>query len=85
MDARNGWESFLTTDKRGPKLDMLNYSPTYTPRVSFVEENPFASDKSPLKLVATGGVANGMPVTGTRARNMLQKQRLRPIRATYAT
>ena len=37
---------------RGPKLDMLNYSSTYTPRVSFVEENPFASDKSPLKLVA---------------------------------
>ncbi len=28
----------LTTDKRGPKLDMLNYTSTYIPRVSFVEE-----------------------------------------------
>ena len=45
----------LTIDKRGPKLDMLNYSSTYTPRVSFVEENPFASDKSPLKRVAMTG------------------------------
>ena len=41
----------LTTDKRGPKLDMLNYSSTYIPWVSFVAETPFASDKSPLKLV----------------------------------
>ena len=30
MDAQNGWESFLTTDKRGSKLDMLNYSSTNT-------------------------------------------------------
>ena len=42
----------LTTDKCGPKLDMLNYSSTYIPRVSFVEKTPFASDKSSLKLVA---------------------------------
>ena len=61
MDARNGWESFLTTDKRGSKLDMLNYSTTYTPRVSFVEETPFASDKSPLKLVATTGQREALP------------------------
>ena len=45
----------LAIDKRGPKLDMLNYSSTYTPRVSFVEENPFASDKSTLKRVAMTG------------------------------
>ena len=36
-----------------PKLDWLNYSSTYILRVSFVEENPFASEKSPPKLVAT--------------------------------
>ena len=61
MDAQNGWESFLTTDKHGPKLDMLNYSSTYTPRVSFVKENPFASDKSPLKLVAMTGQREALP------------------------
>ena len=44
-----------------PKLDMLSYSSTYTPRVSFVEENPFASDKSPLKLVATTGQREAVP------------------------
>ena len=48
-DVRNG---YLTTDKRGPKLDMLNYSSTYVPGVSYVEETLFASDKSPLKHVA---------------------------------
>ena len=51
MDARNGWDSYKLL-RGSPKLDRLNYSSTYIQRVSFVEETPFASDKSPLKLVA---------------------------------
>ena len=46
----------LTIDKRGPKLDAKLLIDIHTAaRVSFVEENPFASDKSLLKRVAMTG------------------------------